>query len=202
MMRNDEPKMTLKEWLDAQKQGTPIKIGCKDGVNFIFCGTVKEWHTSFDKDAYILDAERKYGEYMQAWQELNTKKNQDELIRVFTYIVKYVPFEEREVVDVSTSTIDGRKIVIIEGKEVGTTDGVDLPKLTRDNINPEAAMAFVQTMYATAAKELVGMYQNKKKVAQADIKKAENFFLQNRFGILDGKVAVEACKKRAGIMKG
>ncbi len=199
MMRNDEPKMTLKEWLDAQKQVAPIKIGCKDGINFIFCGTVKEWHTSFDKDAYIRDAEQKYGEYMQAWQELNTKKNQDELIRLFSYIVRYSPFEEREVVDVSTSTIDGRKIVIIDGKEVGTTDGVCLPKLTKDNINPEAAMSLVQTLYSATAKELVGMYHNRKKVPQADIKAAENFFLQNRFGILDGKVAVEACKKRAGI---
>ena len=99
--------------------------------------------------------------------------------------------------DVSNSSIDNKKIIIIAGKEVGTLDGVDLPPLKAENMSTDAAVGLVQAVYTGAVKELSDIYACDSGYRSADPTPLEKFFTQNRFGIVDGDMVIKECKKRA-----
>lgn len=202
------PKPTLREQLSCYKPETLVKIGCKDGNGFFFVGTVGEWEY-FDQTGFIKDIRADFEQAVEVWRSgPDVKEFQDRLLTAFRKILKWRLFDDRTVESVDNSFIDDRKIIIVSGEDNGQFDGVDLPPLEEVDVNVDTAVDLINAIYVDGAKELIKRYKEKKNEPKQTKKSnqkgvvetrrtLENFFKENRFGLIDGKIVIDECRKRA-----
>lgn len=203
---NDKP--LLGEFLKGLSSTKRIRIGCKPGGGFIYEGIVADLNLNVLYKNCALSFVQKTVENMITYATSTNHRRLEKNIQPI--IDKYYdmkPLTTRKVLmDYPGQFEPDVRVIIIPGEEKLFDYDPDVPSLTAETMDDQAANRLIGAIYETAVEDLVNstvtMKRSKnretKDRARANMQHTRNWIRRDLYGILsDPEGIVEACKIRA-----
>lgn len=176
-------KKLLKDALKAET-GRVVRIGCLHGSGFVYVGRPED----ADFEAINVQARK-------SMTKRKPRQNDMVLVKLFDdEMNSFIPIEDREVAEEYQSDVDDNRIYMVEGFGGGIQYE---PEGSGADLDPEACMKMVVSIYKSECRELIYSYMGKRK--EDHTREQEIWIRSDPYGILaDPEGLIRACRMAAG----